>query len=252
MRSYLQVGQRVDTSSTGDCRAAAVSTGQSVCLAGAARPGTLALAVARSTCSAPSTASTVKHWPSPQAVSVTLRLCSSCRSVALLKKNGQVVGGITYRAFPEQAFGEIAFCAITASEQVKGFGTRLMNYAKVRCTAQGTMSEQTHSRQGHALAQPHHCHSTLQPRLALASLARRSTLSQRTSSRTSSRMQTMQQWATSQSRGLPRKSPWRKRGARAHTRVLRFYRTHSTCLDACKLARAQRTSIRAGWREQRS
>ena len=31
-----------------------------------------------------------------------------------------------------QGFGEIAFCAVTAHEQVKGFGTRLMNYTKVR------------------------------------------------------------------------------------------------------------------------
>ena len=30
-----------------------------------------------------------------------------------------------------QGFGEIAFCAVTANEQVKGFGTRLMNYTKV-------------------------------------------------------------------------------------------------------------------------
>lgn len=102
-----------------------------------------------------------------------------CRSAALCKRNGQVIGGITYRSFPQQGFGEIAFCAITSSEQVgsaaygcvlsvdgrgfilpgntvssvprttscwpsdrllsvlclpalqvKGFGTRLMNYAK--------------------------------------------------------------------------------------------------------------------------
>lgn len=31
-----------------------------------------------------------------------------------------------------QGFAEIAFCAVTANEQVKGFGTRLMNYTKVR------------------------------------------------------------------------------------------------------------------------
>lgn len=29
-----------------------------------------------------------------------------------------------------QRFGEIAFCAITADEQVKGYGTRLMNHLK--------------------------------------------------------------------------------------------------------------------------
>lgn len=29
-----------------------------------------------------------------------------------------------------QKFGEIAFCAITADEQVRGYGTRLMNHLK--------------------------------------------------------------------------------------------------------------------------
>jgi hypothetical protein len=29
-----------------------------------------------------------------------------------------------------QRLGEIAFCAVMAAEQVKGFGTRLMNHAK--------------------------------------------------------------------------------------------------------------------------
>ena len=52
------------------------------------------------------------------------------RSVALVKRNGTVVGGITYRAFHQQAFGEIAFCAVTSNEQVKGYGTRLMNQTK--------------------------------------------------------------------------------------------------------------------------
>lgn len=41
------------------------------------------------------------------------------RSVAIVKRSGQCVGGITYRAFHAQGFGEIAFCAITATEQVK-------------------------------------------------------------------------------------------------------------------------------------
>uniref|UniRef100_A0A061RH03 histone acetyltransferase n=1 Tax=Tetraselmis sp. GSL018 TaxID=582737 RepID=A0A061RH03_9CHLO len=53
------------------------------------------------------------------------------RSVGIVRgSGGAILGGITYRAFPEQGFGEIAFCAITATEQVKGFGTRLMNYTK--------------------------------------------------------------------------------------------------------------------------
>ncbi|WVZ58996.1 hypothetical protein U9M48_009206 [Paspalum notatum var. saurae] len=45
-------------------------------------------------------------------------------------RNNIVVGGITYRPYASQRFGEIAFCAITADEQVKGYGTRLMNYLK--------------------------------------------------------------------------------------------------------------------------
>ena len=43
-----------------------------------------------------------------------------------------VLGGVTYRSFgPPQRFGEITSCAVTANEQVKGFGTRLMNHNKV-------------------------------------------------------------------------------------------------------------------------
>jgi len=55
----------------------------------------------------------------------------SHRSVAIVRRGGTVVGGITYRAFPvPSALGEVAFCAVMAAEQVKGFGTRLMNHCK--------------------------------------------------------------------------------------------------------------------------
>lgn len=53
------------------------------------------------------------------------------RSVAIVRRGGAVVGGITYRAFPAPSLlGEVAFCAVMAAEQVKGFGTRLMNHCK--------------------------------------------------------------------------------------------------------------------------
>ena len=45
-------------------------------------------------------------------------------------KNNAVIGGITYRPFWRQNMGEIAFCAVSANEQVKGYGTRLMNHLK--------------------------------------------------------------------------------------------------------------------------
>ena len=41
-----------------------------------------------------------------------------------------IVGGITYRLFARQHLGEIAFCAVSAVEQVKGYGTRLMDKLK--------------------------------------------------------------------------------------------------------------------------
>ena len=52
-------------------------------------------------------------------------------AVALVRcSTKQTIGGITYRPFQEQRFAEIAFCAITATEQVRGYGTRLMNQTK--------------------------------------------------------------------------------------------------------------------------
>lgn len=45
-------------------------------------------------------------------------------------KSGRIIGGICYRPYYEQRFGEIAFCAINGTEQVKGYGTILMNNLK--------------------------------------------------------------------------------------------------------------------------
>jgi len=55
------------------------------------------------------------------------------RSMCILKKSqnvDKVIGGICYRPFYEQNFSEIVFCAITSTEQVKGYGTKLMNQLK--------------------------------------------------------------------------------------------------------------------------
>ncbi|XP_076915443.1 histone acetyltransferase GCN5-like [Bidens hawaiensis] len=53
------------------------------------------------------------------------------KSVMVIRRNN-AVGGITYRPYFSQKFGEIAFCAIASNEQVKGYGTRLMNHLKQR------------------------------------------------------------------------------------------------------------------------
>ncbi|KAF5738880.1 HISTONE ACETYLTRANSFERASE 1 family protein [Tripterygium wilfordii] len=65
----------------------------------------------------------------PKVYIVRLLMDRSHKSVMVIRHN-QVVGGITYRPYISQKFGEIAFCAITADEQVKGYGTRLMNHLK--------------------------------------------------------------------------------------------------------------------------
>jgi len=59
------------------------------------------------------------------------RLVFDCkhRTLALIK-DGRPIGGICFRMFPSQGFTEIVFCAVTSSEQVKGYGTHLMNHIK--------------------------------------------------------------------------------------------------------------------------
>ncbi|CCE82026.1 Piso0_002719 [Millerozyma farinosa CBS 7064] len=58
-------------------------------------------------------------------------------SMAVIRKPLTVVGGITYRPFSNREFAEIVFCAISSTEQVRGYGAHLMNHLKdyVRATS---------------------------------------------------------------------------------------------------------------------
>ncbi|XP_063694977.1 histone acetyltransferase KAT2A-like isoform X3 [Bolinopsis microptera] len=47
-----------------------------------------------------------------------------------LIKNNAVIGGICFRQFPSQEFTEVVFHAVSSNEQVKGYGTHLMNHLK--------------------------------------------------------------------------------------------------------------------------
>lgn len=51
-------------------------------------------------------------------------------SMAVVRKPLTVVGGITYRPFNNREFAEIVFCAISSTEQVRGYGAHLMNHLK--------------------------------------------------------------------------------------------------------------------------
>ncbi|XP_065053694.1 histone acetyltransferase KAT2A-like isoform X1 [Rhopilema esculentum] len=48
----------------------------------------------------------------------------------VLIKDGRPIGGICFRMFPKQNFTEIVFCAVSSNEQVKGYGTHMMNHVK--------------------------------------------------------------------------------------------------------------------------
>jgi len=53
------------------------------------------------------------------------------RTLALVKTStDSVAGAICFRSFPSRGFSEIVFCAVTSNEQVKGYGTFLMNHLK--------------------------------------------------------------------------------------------------------------------------
>lgn len=77
----------------------------------------------------------------PKEYIVRLVLDRNHRSMCIMKKsaNGtsKVIGGIAFRPFLSQAFAEIVFCAITSTEQVKGYGTRLMNQLKEHVKKEG-------------------------------------------------------------------------------------------------------------------
>lgn len=50
-------------------------------------------------------------------------------TLAIMHK-GKVIGGCCYRPYYDQRFAEIAFLAINGTEQIKGYGTLLMNHLK--------------------------------------------------------------------------------------------------------------------------
>ncbi|CAG8155514.1 unnamed protein product [Penicillium nalgiovense] len=58
-------------------------------------------------------------------------------SIAIVKMPLQVIGGITYREFRDRGFAEIVFCAVSADQQVKGYGAHIMAHLKdyVRATS---------------------------------------------------------------------------------------------------------------------
>ena len=66
----------------------------------------------------------------PKEYIVRLMFNEDHHCMIILKNKKDVVGGICYRIFEEDNFSEVVFLAISPNEQVKGYGTRLMNKYK--------------------------------------------------------------------------------------------------------------------------
>lgn len=72
-----------------------------------------------------------------------VRLVFDRRHVTLaLKRGPHIIGGVCYRPYFDQHFAEIAFLAVSANEQVRGFGTMLMNELKHHVQPQGILKDQ--------------------------------------------------------------------------------------------------------------
>jgi histone acetyltransferase len=54
-----------------------------------------------------------------------------------IRSGNKIIGGICYRPYYPQKFAEIAFLAISSTEQVKGYGTILMNNLKSHVQPEG-------------------------------------------------------------------------------------------------------------------
>lgn len=61
---------------------------------------------------------------------ITQLLFDGKHKTLVLIRDNQPIGGICFRTFETQGFLEIVFCAVISSEQVKGYGTHLMNHLK--------------------------------------------------------------------------------------------------------------------------
>jgi histone acetyltransferase len=73
------------------------------------------------------------------AVYITRLVFNEFHRTVLLLRNGEVLGAITFRPFPESEFAEIAFCAITTQQQIQGLGSYLMAHLKTYLQATGIL-----------------------------------------------------------------------------------------------------------------
>jgi len=54
----------------------------------------------------------------------------------ILIRKGNVIGGITFKPWPEKGFVEVVFCVVHGKYQIRGYGSFLMNHLKDYCKAE--------------------------------------------------------------------------------------------------------------------
>jgi len=76
---------------------------------------------------------------------ITRLVFDSKHRTLVLIKDGRPIGGVCFRMFPTQNFTEIVFCAVSSNEQVKGYGTHMMNHLKDYHTKHGILNFLTYA-----------------------------------------------------------------------------------------------------------
>ena len=86
-----------------------------------------------------------------------VRLVLDKRHVSLaIVRQQRIIGGICYRPYDDQRMAEIAFCAISGTEQVRGYGTLLMNHLKAMVQKDSKFEKQASSLPSPPLIPSHH------------------------------------------------------------------------------------------------
>ncbi|QGI87755.1 hypothetical protein CEK25_002711 [Fusarium fujikuroi] len=74
------------------------------------------------------------------------------RSIAIVRKPQETIGGITFRQIGTWNVAEVAFCAVSSKEQIKGYGAALMDHLKDYVKATSLMTHLLTVKQGFKLA----------------------------------------------------------------------------------------------------
>ncbi|KAH0795726.1 acetyltransferase, GNAT family protein [Histomonas meleagridis] len=68
---------------------------------------------------------------------ITRLVFNENHKTVIILRNGRVYGGISFRPFKDRDFAEIAFCAVSTKQQIRGYGAHIMAHVKTYLQAIG-------------------------------------------------------------------------------------------------------------------